>query len=207
MFSRLLLKFHFRAVSGRIDHIAYDEIHRIAFIAALGNNTVEVVNIETKQSLHSMTGMKAPQGIAYLPAWNRVVVADDGGSVSFFDASSFEKLSTIDVGDDADNVRYDDDAGLIYVGYGNGSIAVIEGGALKQVANIRLQGHPESFQLDKTQNRLYVNVPEADKIQVADLASLKVIADWKNEEASSNFPMALVKRAMLYLLFTGIPRF
>jgi len=54
-----------------------------------------------------------------------------------------------------------------------------------------LDGHPESFQLSKKQNRLHINVPDADEIEVADLSSHSVIAKWKNTNASSNFPMAL----------------
>src|SRR5205809_3910474 len=44
----LTAKITMPGVSGRIDHIAYDSINHLAFVAALGNNTIEVVNIETK---------------------------------------------------------------------------------------------------------------------------------------------------------------
>ncbi|MEO6040070.1 MAG: hypothetical protein ABIQ93_16775 [Saprospiraceae bacterium] len=44
--------------------------------------------------------------------------------------------------------------------------------------------------MDKTQNRIYVNVPDAGKIQVADLSTRRVIANWKNT-AAANFPMAI----------------
>jgi hypothetical protein len=54
-----------------------------------------------------------------------------------------------------------------------------------------LAGHPESFQLSKRSKHLYVNVPDADEIDVADLSTNKVMATWKNTNASSNFPMAL----------------
>jgi outer membrane protein assembly factor BamB len=45
--------------------------------------------------------------------------------------------------------------------------------------------------LIKNKTGLYINVPDADEIEVADLSSHKVIAKWKNTNASSNFPMAL----------------
>src|SRR4051812_11118982 len=43
-------------VSGRIDHLAYDSLNHLAFIAALGNNTIEVVNIDTKQVVQTIKG-------------------------------------------------------------------------------------------------------------------------------------------------------
>jgi DNA-binding beta-propeller fold protein YncE len=188
----LSTKINLPGVNGRIDHIAYDEINHLAFIAALGNNTVEVVNISTQKIIHSIKGLHAPQGIIYIPSLKRLVVAnDEGGEVIFFDATNYNILAAVNLKNDADNVRYDADKNLVYVGYGNGGIAIIDANTMKKVGAILLDGHPESFQISKKQNRLYINVPDADEIQVADIATKKVIAIWKNTNASSNFSMAL----------------
>src|SRR5690348_16574546 len=77
------------SVSGRIDHLAYDAAEGVVFVAALGNNTVEVVNIKTKQVVHTIKGLKEPQGLAYIPSLKRLVVANDGnGYCIFFDATN-----------------------------------------------------------------------------------------------------------------------
>lgn len=179
-------------VSGRIDHIAYDSLNHLAFIAALGNNTIEVVNIETKQVIHSIKGLHEPQGVAYISSLQRLVVANgDNGACIFFSTKDYSQISSIDLKDDADNIRYDKETGLLYVGYGSGAIAIIDPGTMKVINTIELDGHPESFQLSKKQNRVYINVPDRDEIEVADLSSHSVITKWKNTNASSNFPMAL----------------
>jgi DNA-binding beta-propeller fold protein YncE len=179
-------------VSGRIDHIAFDSANRLAFIAALGNNTVEVVNIDTKQMVHTIKGLHEPQGVAYIASLQRLAVANgDDGTCVFYDAKNYALLNTIKLKSDADNIRYDKEHDLLYVGYGNGAIGIINATEMKLINSIPLDGHPESFQTDKKQNRLYVNVPDADEIEVADLSSHSVIAKWKNTAASSNFPMAL----------------
>lgn len=178
-------------VTGRIDHLAYDSVHHLAYIAALGNNTIEVVNIQTKQVVHTIAGLHAPQGVAYIYPLHRLVVAnDEGGTCMFFDAENYTPLNTIDLKDDADNMRYDDASGLLYVGYGSGGIAIIDAAAMKQTATIPLDGHPESFQLDAKHSRVYINVPDENEIVVADISTHAVITKWKNTEASSNFPMA-----------------
>ena len=41
----LTAKILLQNVRGRIDHLAYDADNHLLFIAALGNNTIEVVNI------------------------------------------------------------------------------------------------------------------------------------------------------------------
>jgi YVTN family beta-propeller protein len=179
-------------VNGRIDHIAYDSLNHLAFIAALGNNTIEVVNVDTKQVIHTIKGLHEPQGVAYIPLQQKLVVANgSNGQCTFFDAKNYNQLGSLDLKDDADNIRYDATTNLLYVGYGSGGIAIINASSMKQVATIPLDGHPESFQLSKKQNSIYISVPDANEIEVADLSSHSVIAKWKNTNASSNFPMAL----------------
>ena len=114
-------------VSGRIDHIAYDSINHLAFAAALGNNTIEVVNIDTKQVIHTIKGLYEPQGVAHIHSLQRLVVANGGNEACiFFDAKNYAELSSVDLKDDADNVRYDASTNLLYVGYGSGGIAIID---------------------------------------------------------------------------------
>jgi len=179
-------------VSGRIDHIAFDSVNHLAFIAALGNNTVEVVNIKTGQLVQTITGLHEPQGVAYLSSLKKLVVANgDNGDCIFFDAVTYKQSGVVHLKSDADNIRYEPTSQLLYVGYGDGAIAVIDPNLMKQVSAIGLDGHPESFQISKKQNRIYINVPDANEIEVAELATKKIIAKWKNAGASSNFPMAV----------------
>jgi hypothetical protein len=44
-----------------------------------------------------------------------------------------------------DDVRYDSINEQIYVGYGEGGIAVIDARSHKQTGDIKLTGHPEGF--------------------------------------------------------------
>jgi YVTN family beta-propeller protein len=182
-------------VSGRIDHLSFDSKHQIIFVAALGNNTIEVIDLKNKKVIHTIKDLHEPQGVVFIPdaaTGGAIFVANgDNGECIFFDANNYRQLSSVDLKDDADNVRYDAETNLIYVGYGSGGIAIINATTMKEVVSIKLDGHPESFQLAKKQNRLYINVPDANEIEVADLTTHSIIAKWKNTNASSNFPMAL----------------
>lgn len=179
-------------ISGRIDHLSFDEKNNFVFVAALGNNTVEVVDIKNKQLIHSIKNLHEPQGVAFIPENNSLVVANgDNGECDVFNATDFQKTNSIQLGDDADNVRYDATDKKIYVGYGNGGIATIDATTFKLINEIKLSGHPESFQIDKQEKKMYVNVPDEKQIVVIDLTQNKVIAQWKNTIANANFPMAL----------------
>lgn len=189
-------------VRGRIDHLALDEAGQRLFMAALGNDTVEVVDLTAPKRLHTLRDCSTPQGLAYVPGANRLFIANGGsGSVQMLDGSSFNVLKSLKHLPDADNVRYDAKAGLIYVGYGDGALAVIGATNGELIATIPLAGHPESFQLEENGNRIFVNVPGARQIAVVDRNQRTVTATWPLKEFHSNYPMALDEKN--HRLFVG----
>src|SRR5947207_1736209 len=72
-------------VEGRIDHMAYDPESKRLFIAALGNGSLEVVDVEKGAPVKSIGGLKEPQSVVFVPASNHVVVSNGGdGTVRAF---------------------------------------------------------------------------------------------------------------------------
>ncbi len=178
-------------VKGRIDHMAINLKDQSVYVAALGNNSVEVVDINKGIHLKSITGVDEPQGVCYISETNELVIANGGnGKCIFYDGSTYEINATVDLKNDADNVRFDPIAQKIYVGYGNGGIAVIDAVSHLQIGNVKLPVHPESFQVDNKNNLLIVNLPGDKSIGVIDTKSLKLVNNWKTT-LRSNFPMTL----------------
>ncbi len=191
-------------VNGRIDHMDVNLKEEIVYIAALGNNSLEIIDIRKGKLLHSITGLDEPQGVGFIPQHNEIFVANGGnGACDFYNATTYEKVAVVKLSSDADDVRYDSINRKIYVGYGDGGIAIIDADSHKQIADIKLPGHPEGFQLYKSINRLFVNVPDADIIAVIDLNGQKLIAQWKNV-GSANFPMAI--DTITHKVFAGYRR-
>jgi DNA-binding beta-propeller fold protein YncE len=179
-------------VEGRIDHLAFDAEGERLFVCALGNNTVEVLDLRTGRRIHSITGLGSPQGIVYIPGLNRLFVANDkGGICKIYDGKSFQAVGELNFKDDADNVRYDQTRKKIYVGFGSGGIAVVNAPDGKHVGSIKLSAHPEAFQLEKNGSRIFVNVPNSRHVAVIDRDKGQVVAKWKTDLAFANFPMAL----------------
>lgn len=179
-------------VEGRIDHMAVDVAGQRLFMAALGNNTVEVVDLKNGKQIESLPGFAEPQGIVYVPEFDRLFIANGSdGTCRILDGHSFKTVSTIEVGDDADNVRYDETAKKVYVGYGNGALAVIDAHTGAKGADIKLAGHPESFRLETGGTKIFVNIPGAGQIAVVDREKGTVAETWPLKDAKSNFPMSL----------------
>jgi hypothetical protein len=179
-------------VEGRFDHASADVATHRLFFAALGNNTLEVVDVRAGKRVHTIGGLKKPQGVLFLAELNLLVVANGGdGSCRFYDGASYAEKGRITKVDDADNVRFDAKAKRVYLGYGEGALGVIDPVAMKLTGSILLAGHPESFQLEADGPRIFVNVPDAKQVAVVDRTAGKVIATWTVDEFRANFPMAL----------------
>lgn len=186
-------------VAGRIDHLGFDAARRRLFVAALGNNSVEVIDTSTNTHVRSLSGFHEPQGVAVLPDVGAVAIANgDTGTLELIDATTLQRRWTIDVGGDADNVRYDPAAKRLFVAY-QGGIAIVD--PVGRVAQrIQISGHPESFQLESQGPRLFANLPGASEIVVADRSSAAVVARWKTGSCQANYPMALDESSLRLLL-------
>jgi DNA-binding beta-propeller fold protein YncE len=179
-------------VEGRIDHFDFDPTGDRLFVCALGNNTVEVLDLRKGERVHTIGGLGAPQGVVYVPELNRLIIANDNGGVcDIYDARSFQPIGKVDFKDDADNARYDSAAKRIYVGFGSGGIGIINAADGKRLGAIKLAAHPEAFELEKQGHRIFVNVPTARHVAVVDRNKSEVISTWKTDGAFGNFPMAL----------------
>ena len=178
-------------VNGRIDHLSADVPGRRIFVSALGNRTVEVIDARAGKRIRTIGGLDEPQGLYYDSSTNRLFVASDGdGTVKVFDAGTFQLRQTAKFSSDADNLRYDARNHRILVGYGEGALGFLDSNGNK-TGEIAVDAHPESFQLENTGTRLFVNVPGREEIEVADLAQGRILTRWPVTAARSNFPMAL----------------
>lgn len=180
-------------VQGRIDHFALDPKEGRLFVSAFGNNSEEVVDISAGRVVHSISEIPKPQGAAYSPELNKLFVGSDEGKLYVYEGSSFNLITSVDFGDDVDNLRYDAGTKRLYVGYGDdeaGAIGIVDAATNKRLGDeFKLGGHPESFQLEKSGPNIYVNVPDLKQIAVIN-RSTGAISHWPLT-LDSNLPMAL----------------
>ena len=189
---RLVQRIALPNMEGRIDHLTVDLKSQRLFVAALGNNSVEVIDLHTGTRVRSLTGFHEPQGIIFLGNLGRLFVSNGGtGAVDILDGVSLQPGGAIRLRDDADNLRYDAATAQLYVGYGDGALGIVDAIDGRQVGEVQLAAHPESFQLENAGGRIFVNVPKAKHIAVVDRATRRVVATWALPTAQANFPMDL----------------
>jgi len=192
-------------VKGRMDHLGVDVKGQRRFAAAFDNHTLEVIDLQAGKQVHTIANLEEPQAAYFDASSNRLFVSSEGdGAVKIFDGSTFQLLQSVKLSTDADNIRYDGRnkhilvgyggekfrAGKVWRGHGDGALAFLDSAGGK-AGEIAIDAHPESFQLEKSGTRVFVNVPDRKEIQVADLAKNAVVAHWPVADCMDNFPMAL----------------
>ena len=180
-------------VRGRIDHFGLDPVHNRLFVSTLGNNSEEVIGIGAQTVVHTISGVPTPQGVAYSPETNKLFVGSDEGKLYVYDGTTFDLITSIDFGDDVDNLRCDSAEKRLYVGYGDektGAIGIVDAVSNKRLGDeFKLGAHPESFQLEASGPNIYVNLPDLKQIAVINRRTHS-ITRWPMS-FESNFPMAL----------------
>ena len=198
-----------RNVADRFDHMSIDIQDQLVFIVAHGNNSVYVANLITEGVVHIITGLDEPQGVYYDSLNNDLYVSNGGnGALDVFSFPGYHLIKILNFSSDADNISFDPNTRLLYVGYGEenmSGIGIINTSTNTVVGNIALRGHPEAFSIEANGTSIFVNVPTANSIEQISKTNNSLVASWPLSNATENFPMALDERNNLLFVGYGLP--
>ena len=182
-------------VAGRLDHFSSDAKRRRLFVSALGNNTLEVIDVFAGRVIHSIKGLAQPQGPLYVPGVDKLYVANaEDGKVRVYDGATYTLRKTIDFGKDPDNMRYDEASKTVFVGFGedDGGIAMIDPQTDERIGQVyKTEGHPESFQVEASGGHIYANVPDAGNVVESIDRKSGAATKWPLKGLRANYAMAL----------------
>ena len=182
-------------VAGRLDHLTADAKRKRLIVSALGNNTVEVIDVFAGKVIRSIQGANEPQGPLYVADVDKLYVANAGdGKVNVYDGATYTLRKSIEIGQDPDNMRYDPTTKKVFVGFGeeNGGIATIDPATDERVGEVfKTGGHPESFQVEASGSHIFVNVPDADNVVESIDRKTGAVANWPLKGLRGNYAMAL----------------
>ena len=190
-------------VEGRLDHLAVDSGKNLLYVSAVTNDSVEVVNTQEGKHDRTVSGPRGPQGLAVIPETHELVVTSGEDGVCRLYDETLTLVRFLSELEDADAVRYDEATKHVYVATARG-LTIIDPKGPTKVAQTSLDTEPESFQVEKEGNNIYVNLPAPRQIAVVNKNTLEITARWDLLEARDNFPMALDEKN--HRLFIGCRR-
>jgi DNA-binding beta-propeller fold protein YncE len=184
-------------VSGGFDHFAIDLAGEVLFAAAKDHHTIEAVDLKTGKVIQSIGGLRKPHGLAWIPETRRLYVADgELAQLKVYQGTPLEATGTLTLSDDADDMTYDKQNGMLYVGHGGADaanparVAVINMNDFTLAADLEVAAHPEALDIDEQGQRVFANIADAGEVAVIDAKTNAVETTWKIKEAADNTPMA-----------------
>ena len=206
---RLIATISLPRVHGRIDHLSVDVPGRRLFISALGNHTIEVVDIRGDKWRQSVSGVTQPQGEYYVPDLQKLFTADGlGGEVKVSRGSDLQLLTTVKLALGPDAEAYDPVTQLLYVGYGGGAAGMKDGevGIINavtdgHVGDIRTPAHPGTILVGQPGRTLFITVPKTHQISQIDARTERIAATWLSK---AGIPVSLALDRKEHRLFVGM---
>jgi hypothetical protein len=116
---RLVQSIPLPGVKGRLDHIGVDLGKKRLFVAAAGNNSLEVVDLTGGKVIKSLTGFKDTQDALFLGRdFNKMYVSSLDGHLRVFQGGTFWLVQDFKIEPDSNRLFYDPTTNLVYFGYG-----------------------------------------------------------------------------------------
>lgn len=173
----------------RLDGLALDSKRDHLFVANTGNKSLDIVDVRQGKLVKSIPDQEGIQRVLFLPGADRVMATLGKNNCNVFDAQSFKLLRSIKV-PDADTIGLDPRGNLICVASGDRKLFQFDARTLAAKGEIKLPTFPESFVMEKSRPRMYVNAPVPHQVLVIDTAKREVLKKYALPEAG-NYPLAL----------------
>lgn len=155
-------------IDGRLGRPAVDVAGRRLFVPALAADVVVVLDLQTGKVVQTIGGLKRPQAIAWNADAKKLFVStrEDAG-LSIYNGQTLTLAKRVQLGVVPDEIRFAPRGKQVYVAAGN-TVAILDlnGQAL---GNIRLDSQADALLVDPANSRLWINLPFAKAIGVADV--------------------------------------
>jgi DNA-binding beta-propeller fold protein YncE len=180
------------------DHFGVDlKGHRL-FVTSEEEPAIEIFDTETNKHLKSLTEFKEPHNVMPFPDMNKIYVVDgEASEIKVLDYESYKLIGHIPLSIDADPIAYDSATKLLYIVNGGREaktpyclVSIVDTKTDKKLADMKLESNRlESMSLEKSGQRLFVNMTGVNSIGVVDRQKRAVVQTWPIAAAQENVPM------------------
>lgn len=184
--------------SRKWDHFGVDLKGNRLFVTSEEEPAVEVFDLKTNEHLKSLTDFKEPHNVLPFPEMKKILVVDgEASEIKILDYDSLRLIGHIPLTIDADPVVYNPASKYLYVVNGGREahtptclISVVDTVSGKKLADITLETNRlESMAIEKSSQRLFVNMTGINAIGVVDREKRAVVATWPVTAAKENVPL------------------
>jgi DNA-binding beta-propeller fold protein YncE len=180
------------------DHFGVDLKGNRLFVSSEEEPAVEVFDLRTNKHLQSLTEFKEPHNVLPFPELKKIFVVDgEASEIKILDYDSYKLIGRIALTIDSDPVVYDPASKYLYVVNGGREaktptclISVVDIATGKKLADMTLETNRlESMAIEKSSNRLFVNMTGINSIGVVDREKRAVVQTWPITAGKENVPL------------------
>lgn len=182
------------------DYIVPDPPNHRLFIGR--QDRVMVVDEDDGTLLGEVADIHGAHGTAIVPATGHgFATSGNDESVVMFDLETFEELSRIPAGEDADAIIYDGASNRVFSLNGDAhSSTVIEPEGGRLITNIALGGKPE-YGAAAGDGKVYANLTDTSEVVEIDANAATVLRRWSTEPCRQ--PVSMAIDTLHHRLFSG----
>ncbi len=196
-------------MKGRFDHLGIDGGGNRLFVVAEEAGQVLVFDLGSGKIVHTIN-VPHPHAVLVRDDLNRIYITDEEkGAVNIYDGKSYEMQKAVALKVDTDSIGYDTATHYLYVDNGGDNaheeftmLSVIDTTAATKLADMKIDGDTlEAMALEKMGNRLFLNNPAKNEVEVIDRKTNKLATSWPVKMGKDNSTMAFDESA--HRLFVG----
>ncbi|HET6143102.1 MAG TPA: YncE family protein [Candidatus Acidoferrales bacterium] len=196
-------------VKGRFDHLGIDLGGNRLFVVGEEAQQVLVFDLTTGKYIRSIS-VDHPHAVLYREDLQHIYITDEGkGVVNIYDGKTYTLLKAVALKVDTDSIGYDPATHYLYVDNGGDNaheaftmLSVVDTTAGAKLADIKVDGDTlEAMSLEKAGDRLFLNNPAKNEVEVIDRKTNKIAAVWPVKLGKGNATTALDEPA--HRLFVG----
>ena len=207
---KLVTKYEIPAsVKGRFDHLGIDIPSNRLFVVAEEGGQVLVFDLATGKIVQTIK-VPHPHAVLVRDDINRIFITDeDKGAVNIYDAKTYAMVKAVPLKVDTDSIGYDPATHYLYVDNGGDNaheeftmLSVVDTTAGTKLADIKIDGDTlEAMALERMGDRLFLNNPAKNEVEVIDRKTNKLITSWPLKMSKDNATMAFDEST--HRLFVG----
>jgi DNA-binding beta-propeller fold protein YncE len=180
------------------DHFGVDLKGNRLFLSSEEEPAVEVFDLKTYEHVKSLTNFKEPHNVFPLPDLKKIYVVDgEASEIAVLDYDSYKVIGHIALSIDADPIVYDPASKYLYIVNGGREaktpyclVSVVDTATGKKLADLKLESNRlESMAIEKSSQRMFVNMTGINSIGVVDREKRTVTQTWPITAGKDNVPL------------------
>ena len=197
------------SVKGRFDHLGIDTSGNRLFVVGEEAQQVLVFDLTSGKFIRAIK-VDHPHAVLYRDDLSRIYITDEGkGVLNIYDGKTYDLVKSVALKVDTDSIGYDPATHYLYIDNGGDNahetftmLSVVDTTAGTKLADIKVDGDTlEAMSLEKSGDRLFLNNPAKNEVEVIDRKTNKIATVWPVKLGKGNATMALDESS--HRLFVG----